>query len=94
MYTLYSSLRYHSESSSNEGTKSGRKMMQVWNLFSGINSSSSESKFSSRGITIIVKYPPDISALQNEVNALEELNRQLFMEYVELTDLKVKQLLF
>ena len=31
----------------------------------------------------------DIGALQKEVGALEELNRQLFVEYVEMLTIKV-----
>lgn len=31
----------------------------------------------------------DIGALQKEVGALEELNRQLFVEYVEMLNIKV-----
>jgi hypothetical protein len=30
-----------------------------------------------------------MSALQNEVSALEELSRQLFIEYVDLSELRV-----
>ena len=32
---------------------------------------------------------PDIDALQKEVAALEELSRHLFVEYVDLHDIKV-----
>jgi hypothetical protein len=70
-----SSLRYNGDqpsSGSQDTGGSGRKVMQMWNIFSGINSSSSE----------------NMSALQNEVSALEELSRQLFIEYVDLSELR------
>lgn len=33
--------------------------------------------------------PPDISALQTEVASLEELSRQMFVDYVDLRETKV-----
>lgn len=38
------------------------------------------------------KPEPDISALGKEVAALEELNKQLFIEYVDMHTLKVSPL--
>jgi len=48
-------------------------MMKVWNIFSGKMAGTTE----------------NIGALQKEVGALEELNRQLFVEYVEMLNIKV-----
>jgi hypothetical protein len=47
MEYITSSLRYNGDqpsSGSQDTGGSGRKVMQMWNIFSGINSSSSESK--------------------------------------------------
>lgn len=54
------------------GGGGGKKMMKMWNLISGIKSTNSE----------------NISSLQGEVSGLEELSRQLFVEYVDLRQVK------
>uniref|UniRef100_A0A1X7U8D0 Abscisic acid G-protein coupled receptor-like domain-containing protein n=1 Tax=Amphimedon queenslandica TaxID=400682 RepID=A0A1X7U8D0_AMPQE len=64
------SLRYQDDSVSQSG--GGKRMMKMWNIFSGISSSSSE----------------NISALQTEVASLEELSRQMFVDYVDLRETK------
>lgn len=47
-------------------------MMKMWNIFSGKFSGTSE----------------NIGALQKEISALEEMSRQLFMEYVDMLSVK------
>lgn len=57
-----------------ESQRDGRRssMAKMWNMFSGKLSGSSE----------------NIGAIQKEVSALEELNRQLFLEYVDMHGVK------
>lgn len=41
------------------------------------------------GFPTNIHFPLDIGALQKEISALEELSRQLFMEYVDMLSVKV-----